>query len=250
MLVAGAGPRAGRPVQAAIDRHGPPDGGFTREVGPILLFQQPMQTKAPRPRVLLLQVQHLFEKRECQLVVGMGGGACPLVLEAFKPIPLKGRNDRIHVRTGHLETASNTLFVPSFVPHPDDGPAGLIGVRKLGKGQQVQLQLHGEGKALEEVFDGVVIGLIAEFPLHDAHDFAVMNGRIELFDIEDMRRNRPRDRHGPAVPGCRDVDRPGRACPAMAKRRAFAPTTVRSMPVCRLRSAMVSANSTIGRITS
>ena len=66
------------------------------------------------------------------------------------------------------------LFHPS--PHADDGPASPIGIRKLGKGQEVQLQLHGDGKALEEVLDGVVIGLIAEFPLHDAHDFAVMDG--------------------------------------------------------------------------
>jgi len=117
-------------VHTPIDRHGPADGGCTREVWTILVFQEPMQTKAPRPRVLLLQIQHLFEKRERQLVVGTG----PLVLETFKPIPLKGRNDRIHMRTSHLETASNALFVPSFVPHPDDDPAGLIGIRKLGKG--------------------------------------------------------------------------------------------------------------------
>ena len=103
--------------------------------GPYCVFQEPMEPKAPRPRILLLQIQHLFEKRERQLVVGMGRGACPLVLQAFKPIPLKGRNDRIHMRTCHLETASNALFVPSFVPHPDDGPAGLIGIRKLGKDQ-------------------------------------------------------------------------------------------------------------------
>ena len=30
---------------------------------------------------------------------------------------------------------------------------------------------------------------IAEFPLHDAHDFAVMDGRIELLEIQDMRRD-------------------------------------------------------------
>jgi len=98
-----------------------------------------MKTKAPRSWVLLLQVQHLFEKRERQLVVGVGRGACPLVLKAFKTIPLKGRNDRIHVRSCHLETAGNALFVPPFVPHPDDGPAGLIGIRKVGESQQVQL---------------------------------------------------------------------------------------------------------------
>ena len=119
----------------------------------------------------------------------MGDGARPLVFEAFKPIPRKGRNDRIHMRTSHLETASNALFVPPFVPHPDNGPARLIGLGKLGKGPQVECQLHGEGTAREEVFDGVVIGRIAEFPLYDAHDFAVMDGWIELLEREDMRRH-------------------------------------------------------------
>ena len=59
--------------------------------------QEPMNPKAPRPRVLLLQVQHLFEKRQGQLVVWMGGGACPLVFQAFKAVAFKGRNDRIDV---------------------------------------------------------------------------------------------------------------------------------------------------------
>lgn len=142
-------------MHAPIDGHGPPDGRCTGQVGTILLLQEPMQPKAPRPRVLVLQVQHLFEKREGQLVVGMGRGAGPLVLEAFKPILFKDRNNRTHVRPSHLETASNTLFVPSFVLHPDDRPARLVRVRQLRKGQQVQLQLHREGKALEEVFDGI-----------------------------------------------------------------------------------------------
>ena len=52
----------------------------------MVVFQQAMDAKAPRPWILLLQVQDLFEKRECQLIVGMGGGPCPMVLEAFKAI--------------------------------------------------------------------------------------------------------------------------------------------------------------------
>jgi hypothetical protein len=40
------------------------------------------------------------------------------------------------------------------------------------------------------VFDGVMVGLVAKFPLHNTDDFAVVNGRIELFYIEDMRCDR------------------------------------------------------------
>ena len=61
VLIAGAKPRAGGPMHTPIDRHRPPAGGFTREVRPILGFQEPMHPKAPRPRVLLLQIQHRFE---------------------------------------------------------------------------------------------------------------------------------------------------------------------------------------------
>ena len=56
-----------------------------------------------------------------------------MVLEAFKAITLKGRNDRIDVRTGHLETARDAVFVPPFVPHANDGPPGLIGLGEGGK---------------------------------------------------------------------------------------------------------------------
>jgi hypothetical protein len=148
-----------------------------------------MQTKAPRPWGRLLQVSHLFEQRERQLVVGRGGGACPGGLEACATVTLKGRNDRLHVRTRHRETASDTLFVPPFVPHPHDGPTGLIGVRTRSQGPQVELQLHGKGKAVEEVLDAVVMGLLAAFPLPKADDFAIVHRRRELFSIEDMCRN-------------------------------------------------------------
>jgi hypothetical protein len=112
-----------------------------------------------------------------------------LVLEACKPILLTGRKDRIPVRPCHLETAGHALFVPPFVPHAADGPAGLIGIRKLGKGSEMHCQLHGDGKTRKEVLDGVVMGRRAEFSLHNAHDCAVMDGGIELLDIQDMRRN-------------------------------------------------------------
>jgi len=41
-------------VDAAIDRHGPPNGGLTWEIRPILGFQEPMNPKTSRPRVFML----------------------------------------------------------------------------------------------------------------------------------------------------------------------------------------------------
>src|SRR5262245_13023521 len=38
--------------------------------------------------------------------------------------------------------------------------------------------------ASQEVFDGVMVGLIAEFPLHNAHKFAVVDRGIKLLDIQ------------------------------------------------------------------
>lgn len=39
------------------------------------------------------------------------------------------------------------------------------------------------------MLDGVVIGFLAKFPLHKADDFAVVKGRLALFDREDRRRD-------------------------------------------------------------
>ena len=50
-----------------------------------------MHPKASRAGILLLEVQDLFEERERQLVVGMVGRAGPLIFQAGKAIPLKGR---------------------------------------------------------------------------------------------------------------------------------------------------------------
>ena len=66
-----------------------------------------------------------------------------MVLEAFKAITLKGRNDRIDVRTGHLETARDAVFVPPFVPHADDSPPSLIGLGECGKRRDGEFELDG-----------------------------------------------------------------------------------------------------------
>lgn len=107
-----------------------------------------------------------------------------MVLQSCKPVVCKGGNEGIHVGTGHLQTARDALFVPAFGPQPDDGPAGVIGVGKLRKGQQRHLELDRARMAGQKGFDGVVIGFVAEFPWHEAHEFAVMDGGRELLHIE------------------------------------------------------------------
>ena len=107
-----------------------------------------------------------------------------MVLQPCKPVAGKGVNDRIHVGTGHLQTARDTLFVPAFSPQPDDRPAGVIGIGQLRKGQQGHLQLNGAGMAGQKGFNGVMIGLVAKFPLHDTDEFAIVDGRIELLYIQ------------------------------------------------------------------
>ena len=94
VLVAGAGPRARRPVHAAIDRHGTPDGRLTGGGGALRLFQEAVDAQAPGPWVLLLQVEDRFQKRERHLLVGMRDRPGPLVFEAFKTIAFKGRKKR------------------------------------------------------------------------------------------------------------------------------------------------------------
>ena len=75
------------------------------------------------------------------------------------------------------------LLVPSFVPHPDDSPAGSIGIRNPEKARRFNSNCTGMAKRFsEEVLDGGDWS-IAEFALHDAHDFAVMDGGIELLDM-------------------------------------------------------------------
>jgi hypothetical protein len=143
-----------------------------------------VDAKAPGARVRLLEVEDFFEERQRQLRIWVGRGLGPVVLQPCKAIPCKGVNDRIHVGPGHLQTARDTLFVPAFGPHPDHGPAGVIGVSKLGKGQQGHLQLDGTGMACQEVLDGVMVGLIAEFPLHNADEFAVVDWGIEVLHIQ------------------------------------------------------------------
>ena len=48
-----------------------------------------MQAKTSRTRVLLLQVPHVFEQWECQLVVGMRGGAGSVVMHIKLSTPRK-----------------------------------------------------------------------------------------------------------------------------------------------------------------
>ncbi len=128
-------------MELAIDRHGASHRAFTRRRLVPLLFKQAMNAKATRPRILMLQVQDLFEKRQAELISGVWKGSCPMVLEAFKTISFKGLQDIMDMATGQLQTAGNTAFVPAFIGHAYHCPTRLVGIGKIGKHRQVQLEL-------------------------------------------------------------------------------------------------------------
>jgi len=84
------------------------------------------------------------------------------------------------------QAARDALFVPALVIHADHRPPCPVGVVELVEAGHGQRQLHGEGMALQEVLDRVVVRPIPVLPAHDARDLAVMDGWVELFEVEDV----------------------------------------------------------------
>jgi hypothetical protein len=56
-----------------------------------------MDPKASRTGILPLDIQHLFEKGQGQLIARMLGGPRPMLLESGKPVTRKGVQNRIHM---------------------------------------------------------------------------------------------------------------------------------------------------------
>src|SRR2546430_1796796 len=104
-----------------------------------------------------------------------------LVLQARESITLKRLENRIDMGPRQLEAVRNTLFVPPFRRHPDDRPAGLVGIGEGREGGQSKFELMRGVIGCQKPFEGVMIGLVAKLPLHNARYFAQMDGGIELF---------------------------------------------------------------------
>ena len=51
---------------------------------------------------------------------------------------------------------------------------------------QGQFQLYRYRMAFQKMFDRMVIGLVAEFPLNDTHDFTIGNRWVELLEVKDV----------------------------------------------------------------
>ena len=95
-----------------------------------------------------------------------------MVLQPIKAMLVKGFKNVIDMRARELETVGDALFVPAFLGHPYDRPSGLIGIAKTRKGGQVEFELQRCLVGLEKPFEGVMVGLIAEFVGQDALDLA------------------------------------------------------------------------------
>jgi hypothetical protein len=99
---------------------------------------------------------------------------------------LEGVDNLVNVDPGQLETASNTLLVPTLRPHPNYGPARLIGIFKVVKVSEFKLELHGNGVLLEKLLDGDMIGFVAKFAFNDLYYLTVVDRGIQLLEGEDF----------------------------------------------------------------
>src|SRR5215470_3939143 len=189
VLLSGTPPGAWRPVELAINGHGAPPRALARQwLGP-LLAQEPTNAKPACARILTLEVQDLFEQGEAQLIRWMLRRTGPLVLQASKAIVGKGLQDGVDMRTRQLEARRNARLVPPLIGHADDRPPRLVSIVKGRKSGEVEFKLEGHGRAGQKSFERVMIGLVAKFALHNAHDFAQVDRGIQLFHRENVRRN-------------------------------------------------------------
>src|SRR5688500_10328689 len=84
-------------VEFSIDGHGPSPRALTWRWLLALTLEQAMEAPATHSWILMLEVQHLFEKRQTELVAGMIGRPTAVVFEPLKPLPFKGIQNAIHV---------------------------------------------------------------------------------------------------------------------------------------------------------
>jgi hypothetical protein len=174
-------------MKLPVARHRPPHRGGARwgSVG-AALAQQTLHAKAPRAWILALDLEHLFEQGQGQLIRGMIGGAAAVILQALQAVALKGGQDMGDMLAREQQTAGDTLLLPALGIQAHHLPAGAIGILKLVEGFPGQGELDGDGMLGEKAGDGMVVGGETKLVGEDAHDFAIVNGGIELFEIENV----------------------------------------------------------------
>jgi hypothetical protein len=173
-------------VELSIDGHGPSHRPLTWGRLLALTLEQAMEAPATDSGILLLQVQHLFEKRQAELIAGMVRRSTAVVFESLKPLALKGIENPIDVGARELEAIGNALFIPALRRHAHDSPARLIGIIIRGKRGEIEFQLNRGVIRDQKPFEGVVIGLEAKFMQQNAFDFPQVDGGIELFQVDDV----------------------------------------------------------------
>jgi hypothetical protein len=112
-----------------------------------------------------------------------------LVLQAREPLMLKRLENRLDMGSRQLEAGRHPLLVPPCRRHPDDRPAGLVGIGDGREGGQSECAWMRSVLGGQKTFEGVLIRLVAKLPLHQAHDGAQRDGGIELWYREDIARN-------------------------------------------------------------
>src|SRR5262245_14803939 len=96
-LLTRTGPRARGAVAFAIARHSAADGGLTWRGLLAARFEQALDSKASRAGRLPLDIQHLFEKGQGQLMARMRRGPRPMLLEPGTSVTLTGVQNRVYM---------------------------------------------------------------------------------------------------------------------------------------------------------
>src|ERR1035437_863679 len=116
----------------------------------------------------------------------MSGRSGPVVFQPGEAVLLEVLHDLPDMSTRQSEIAGDALLMPTLVIEADDRPARLIGVIELMEPLNRQWELHRDRVPLEEASDLVVVGVAPIFALDDPRDLAVVDGRIELFQVQDV----------------------------------------------------------------
>ncbi len=88
-----------------------------------------------------------------------------MVFEARKTVTFKSIKNGADVFPREAQATSDTLLMPALIEKAHHSLTSLIGIFKVVEQCPCQWQLDGNGIAVQEMLDGMMIGVVAELTL-------------------------------------------------------------------------------------